>query len=457
VKKRLVDPILHASASALAKSIRDRHLSSVEVVGAYLRRIEEINPSLNAVFQVQWERARERAVDADQALAQGRCWGPLHGVPMTIKDSLDTQGVVTTAGTLGRRNYKPREDATVVRRLYEAGAVLLGKTNTSELTLSFETDNLVYGRTKNPYDLERTPGGSSGGAAALVAAGGSPFDIGSDTSGSLRVPCHYCGIAGIKPTFGRVSRAGHIISQDARTQLGPMARAVDDLFLTLPLLLGVDWRDPSVIPMPWQDSTSGTLERLRVAMYTDDGISPADADTTRVIHAVAECFAEAGVNVSEARPEALARVQTTAQRDSGWIRRLLERCGTQQVHDSLRWTAEAPTDLSAAEYARSLENQGCFVADMTTFLARFDAILCPVRPTPAPRLERVGDPSQKLGRWYTAAFNVTGWPAVVVRGGSSREGLPIGVQIVARPWMELNALALAKLVEAHSGGWQPPR
>ena len=182
--------ITSASAKAIAQAIRAREVSSVEVVQTHLDRIAEVNPSLNAVVCLCAERALDEARRADTALAHGDATGPLHGVPMTLKDSLDTEGVVTTGGTTGRRDFVPERDATVTARLRNAGAILLGKTNTPELTWSGETTNDIYGRTNNPFDLERTPGGSSGGAAAIVSACGSPFDIGSDTGGSIRAPTH---------------------------------------------------------------------------------------------------------------------------------------------------------------------------------------------------------------------------------------------------------------------------
>ena len=199
-----MDEITSSSARSLADAIRVKELSSREIVEAYLARIDEVNDRLNAVVQVTGERALAEAHNADEMTARGESKGPLHGVPMTIKDSLDTEGIITTGGTTGRASFVPKMDSTVVARLRAAGAVLLGKTNTPELTYAGETDNLVYGRTNNPYDLSRTPGGSSGGAAAIIAAGGSPFDMGSDTGGSIRLPAHFSGIAGIKPTSGRV-------------------------------------------------------------------------------------------------------------------------------------------------------------------------------------------------------------------------------------------------------------
>src|ERR671924_288509 len=221
-----MNEFIYASATALARAIRAKEVSATEAVHAYLQRIAAVNPALNAVVQLCAEAAQAEARAADTALARGQMTGPLHGVPMTIKDSLDAAGVITTGGTQGRATFVPAHDATAVARLRAAGAILLGKTNTPELTIAYETDNLIYGRTNNPYDLSRTCGGSSGGAAAIVAAGGSPFDIGSDTGGSLRVPSHGCGTATIRPTSGRVPRTGHILPpagvMDALTQIGPI-------------------------------------------------------------------------------------------------------------------------------------------------------------------------------------------------------------------------------------------
>lgn len=222
------DELCFGSATWLAEAIRMRRLSSIQSVDACLARIAEVNPRLNAVVTLA-STARDDARRADTELARGILRGPLHGVPFTVKDSLDTAGVTTTAGTVGWRDRVPTRDATVVARLKAAGAILIGKTNTPEFTWSDETDNDVYGRTSNPYDLSRTPGGSSGGAAAIVASGGSFFDIGSDTGDSIRQPAHVCGIAGLKPTSGRVPRTGHWPAYhglfESFTQLGPAGPA----------------------------------------------------------------------------------------------------------------------------------------------------------------------------------------------------------------------------------------
>ncbi|MGB9629489.1 MAG: amidase, partial [Thermodesulfobacteriota bacterium] len=261
-----MEKLIYASAKTLANAIRHREVSSEEVVKTYLERIEEVNPTLNAVVQITADMALAQARAADKRLHRGEIFGPLHGVPMTIKDSIETAGVICTGGTKGRENFIPKQDAPVVARLRSAGAILLGKTNLPELSLAYETDNLIYGRTNNPYDLSRTPGGSSGGEAAIIAVGGSPFGLGADMAGSIRIPAHFCGIAGIKPTTNLVPRTGHfpplggILS--SLWQIGPMARFVEDLILVLPIIAGVDWCDPGIVPMPWSDPQMVNLKNL---------------------------------------------------------------------------------------------------------------------------------------------------------------------------------------------------
>src|SRR5437763_796350 len=259
------DAITSASAGELAEAIRSKKLTSKAIVEAHLERIAKVNPKLNAVVQLTAEAARKEADEADAALARGDIKGPLHGVPITIKDTLETAGVICTGGTKGRANFVPKADATAVARLRNAGAIVLGKTNVPELAGALESDNLIYGRTNNPYDLTRTPGGSSGGEAALIAACGTPFGLGSDAAGSVRLPAHFCGIASLKPTSGRLSRAGHVPPADGWVadvwQIGPMARHVEDLIAMMPVLLGADPRDRTVIPMPYD---GGNTDRLRI-------------------------------------------------------------------------------------------------------------------------------------------------------------------------------------------------
>jgi amidase len=458
---KVMDTIIYTSATKLAQAIRAKEVSSQEVVDAHLQRIEAVNPQLNAVVQMTAETARSQARLADAALARGAITGPLHGVPMTIKDSFDTKDVISTAGTQGRASFVPKEDATVVARLRAAGAILLGKTNSPELTLAGETNNLIYGRTNNPYDLSRTPGGSSGGAAAIVAAGGSPLDVGSDTGGSIRVPAHFCGIAGIRPTSGRVPRTGHIVSfdvgiLDALTQVGPMTRFVEDLILTLPILAGIDWRDPAIVPMPLADPDSVSLKGLRAAFYLDNGVASPSLETAEVVRTVARLLSEAGLSVEENRPPGVERSRDLFIRlflaDGGaGVRRLLQKAGTTQVSPDIEWT-QSDSALSPVELTDLMAEWGMFRSQMLLFLEAYDVIICPVSAHPA--VPHGGTDSSSLS--YTMTYNLTGWPSVVVRGGTSPEGLPIGVQVVARPWREEVALAVAQQIESTLGSWQRP-
>jgi amidase len=461
-----MNELIYASATALARAIRAKEVSATEAVHAYLQRIAEVNPALNAVVQLCAEAAQVEARSADAALAWGQILGPLHGVPMTIKDSLDTAGVITTGGTKGRATFVPTHDAPVVARLRAAGAILLSKTNTPELTLGGETDNLIYGRTNNPYDLSRTPGGSSGGAAAIVAAGGAPFDIGSDTAASIRWPAHCCGIAGIKPTAGRIPRTGHIIpfglgARDLLTQNGPMARFVEDLHLILPIICGPDWQDPAIVPMPLGDPVAVELTRLRVAVHTDNGIMTPTAAIQAVVRQAAQAPTGAGMAVEEACPRALARSHTLAAAlasadGRAWMQRLLDNAGTTEVHPWLAANLSPAQGMSVAEFTALLEEIDQFRSEMLAFMEHYDVILCPVNALPALPHGTWRDAFRQGAFSYTQAYNVTGWPGAAVRGGTSPEGLPIGVQIVTRPWREDVALAVAQYLEGVLGGWQQP-
>ncbi|HKJ52786.1 MAG TPA: amidase, partial [Gammaproteobacteria bacterium] len=290
------------SACRLAQAIRAGELGSREAVEACLARIDAVNPAINAVVQLVAERARAEADERDREVSAGRFRGPLHGVPFTVKDSFDTAGILSTGGTLGRKDYLPSDDAPVVARLRAAGAVLLGKTNTPELTFSAETNNLIYGRSNNPFDLERSPGGSSGASAAIVACGGAALELGSDTGGSVREPAHLCGITGIKPTSGRTPRSGHIVPHaggvlDSLTQIGPMARRVEDLALALPLICGPDGCDPAVVPVPMGDPQAVDLTALRIAWYDDNGIVTPHDDIRRVVVETARALQESGLSL----------------------------------------------------------------------------------------------------------------------------------------------------------------
>ena len=458
--------IIYSSARSIAQAIRDKEVSAVEVVQAHLDRIAEVNPSLNAVVRLCAERALDEAREADAALARGDATGPLHGVPMTLKDSLDTEGVVTTGGTTGRRDFVPERDATVTARLRAAGAILLGKTNTPELTMAGETDNSVYGRTNNPFDLDRTPGGSSGGAAAIICSGGSPFDVGSDTGGSVRMPAHFSGIAGIKPNSGRVPRTGHIIeytmgATDSYTQNGPMARFVEDLALTLPIISGSDWRDPAIVDMPLGDPADVDLSSLRVAFYTDPpGYKVPTQDTRDTVQSVVRALSDVAASMEENAPQPLERVPDLTARIGGGdgragTRRLLAKAGTTDVSAILTKRFEEAEPISTGEFTKALEDLDQYRSDMLHFISDYDVIISPTTAMPA---QPHGDSFEDRNRhaFYTGPYNLTGWPGTVVRCGTSSEGLPIGVQVITRPWREDVSLAVAAFLESALGGWQKP-
>ena len=458
--------LIYSSAKSIAQSIRDKEVSAVEVVEAHLGRIGEVNDRLNAVVRFCSERALDEAREADSVLARGEATGPLHGVPLTLKDSLDTEGVVTTGGTTGRRDFVPERDSTVAARLRAGGAILLGKTNTPELTLAGETDNLVYGRTNNPFDLDRTPGGSSGGAAAIIAAGGSPLDMGSDTGGSIRLPAHFSGITGIKPNSGRVPRTGHIVpyglgATDAYTQNGPMARFVEDLILALPIISGPDWEDPAIIPMPLGDPADIDLGALRIAFYTEaDGFKSPTQETRDAVGDAIKVVSDVVASVEEDAPEAISRVPDitpkVGQGDGrAWTRRLLAKAGTTEIAPFLQRRLDDSETISTAEFTKALEDLDQYRSDMLGYMRSYDAIICPTAAIPAPPHGGTFEDDNK-NAFYTGPYNLTGWPGTVVRCGTSPEGLPIGVQVIARPWREDVSLALALLLESALGGWQKP-
>jgi amidase len=456
--------LTYKSATELAAMVRAKEVSSSEVIDAHIARIEVVNPKLNAVAQLLADSARAAAADADVALAKGEAVGPLHGVPFTVKDAIQINGVISSGGTLGRKDYVAKEDAVVITRMRGAGAILLANTNVPELCLAGETDSLVYGRTNNPFDTARTPGGSSGGEAAIIAAGGSPLGLGSDVGGSIRQPAHYCGIAGIKPTTGRVPTTGHWPALDGLLgslfQIGPMARTVEDLALTLPIIAGPDWRDPYAAPVPLGSPSAVDISALRIATFTDNGAAQADADTVAAVAAAAKVLTDVGAVVEADAPSAIGRgpdlMIAILRADAGaGVRGLLKESGTTELHPLMRSVLELQGDspLSAADFGSLLAELDQWRGEMLSFMEGYDAILCP--NTISAAVPHGGFSGSAWSTSTTSQFNLTGWPGAVVRAGQSG-GLPIGVQVVARPWQEDVALALAKHIETALGGWRPP-
>jgi len=433
-----MDEIYYASATSLAWRIRDGELSSEAVMQAHLARIARVNPLLNALVQSTGEQALEEARAADAALAHGQPVGPLHGVPFTVKDWIDAAGLNCTGGDLRFATRQPVEDATVVALMRQAGAILLGKTNVM-------VENPVYGRTNNPYHTGYSATGSSSGEAALIAAGGSPLGLGSDSGGSIRQPAHACGIAGLKPTTGRVPLTGHFpfisAMNDPRTTIGPMARYVEDLALALPILSGADWKDASVIPMPLANWRAVAVQSLRVAFYTHHAEAQPTPETAEVCRRAAHVLAELGARVEEALPP---RIEEAAHITRQYWQRAESESGDEWI-----WNGETP--LTGVDVGRHLFEWDRFRRSLIGFMAHYDIILTPAAERPAA-------PHGADAGWipYTLPYSLTGYPCVVVRAGSSSEGLPIGVQVAARPWRDDVALAAAQAIENALGGWQPP-
>ncbi len=458
------EDLLFMSTVKLAQWIRERKVSAVEVVRAHYARIDAVNPKINAVVAFCRERALAEAAERDALLARGRTMGPLHGVPMTIKDSFDTAGVVSTGGTLGRRDFVPGADATVVARLRAAGAILLGKSNTPEFTLGGGgkgTVNLIHGVTRNPYHLDHQPSGSSGGAGAIVAAGGASFDIGTDYGGSIRGPAYANGIAGLKPTYGAVPRTGHIVGYggpfDNFQEAGPLARRVEDLSLLMRVIEGPDDWDCAMVPIPMGDPAAVDLRRLRVAFYTTNGQVDPSPEVREVVTRSVGFFEALGCAVTEDRPPKMRELAEVRGAFSGangrdHMRRLLARHGTSQASPGLRLDGEEKT---SAELTRLVEEMDAIKSEQLAWLERYDLILCPGSHLPPIPLDHER-PRDWTGTSYTSQYNTTGWPAGVVRVGTADKGLPLGVQVVGQPWRDDVVLAALAHIEGRSGGFQKP-
>ncbi len=449
----------------MAKKIRDREISSVELVNAHLTQIGEINPALNAVVELLRDSALEQARIADAKLTAGDPCGPLHGVPFSIKDSIDVKGTKCTAGTLGRRNSLPAEqDAVLVNRLRAAGGIPIAKTNLPDLLFSFETDNLIYGRTNNPYNLGRTPGGSSGGESVLIAACGSPLGLGSDAFGSVRVPAAFCGIASIKPTSGRLPRTGHVPPPggwiSAIWQIGPMARRVEDLTLAMSLLAGEDGADFTSPPVPL--IAPGNQSNLRIAFFTDNGFARCSDEVRKAVRRCAEFLSRSGMQVEDRRPPGVSDVYelelAIAGADGGdGIDAYLREVGSTRVHPLLTNFVNRmrPFRSTASQFGERWAQWDEYRTNIMRFFDDFDAILSPVYTQTALKHGESASDKNFEGFSYTMAWNMAGAPAATVRCAEAG-GLPINVQVVTRPWRDLMALEICRLLETEFGGWSRP-
>ena len=465
-----MDSLTYRSAVEMARMIRDKKISPVELVQAHLDRIERLNPQLNAFVSVDSVRALEAARKAEAAVMQGAALGPLHGVPVTIKSSIDVAGLRCETGSKLRAGHIAEADAPLVARLKAAGAIVLGNTNVPEMLMAFETDNLLYGRTNSPWDLERTPGGSSGGEAAAIAAGCSAGGVGSDGAGSVRVPAHFSGICGLKPTPGRIPATGHYPPSLGPFALlgvvGPLARTVADLQLLFEAIAGPDKGDACAAPVPLRRLSDAEVRKIRIGYFEDDGRTPVTPETRAAVRTAAEALKQQGFEVEPFRPEGLERARQLLWLFFGFGARMLlgkefEGRASNQVPALMQYALQAPL-LTAEELLNAWMERDQLVIGLAEQMEKFPVLLCPVCAVPAFRHgERAwtinGQSISYLDAMsYTPWFNLLGNPGVVVPVGRSPEGLPIGVQVVARLHEEEVALAVAAQIEQAGGGWQAP-
>lgn len=454
------------SARKLVKLIKNKKISCVEVIQAYLDRIQQVNPKLNALVQLtDPEIALKKARLADKKLTKNQTL-PLHGLPITIKDCCKVQDFIISKGSHGY-NFLPKEDATVVARLKTAGGIILGISNVPEFNIAYETDNARYGITLNPYDLSRTPGGSSGGEAAIIAAGGSVIGLGTDGAGSIRQPAHNTGIVGLKPTRGLIPNSGNVPS-DGRgllrplTTYGPMARFVDDIVLTLPLLSGSDNSDPDTMPIPIQNASINCKD-LRIAFYSDNGIASPDKATLQTINQVVQVLRDEVQYIEYQCPPHLKELYSLVTEtfilggDKGLgLKNLLYHLGVNKPSYLVRefLAIARKCAFSITELHQRLRRIDELRILLEKFFFPYDILICPVAATPAKLLGHSFIEGHDFS--YLNIYNLTGWPVLTVRCGSSNEGLPIGIQIVAKPWHDNIALMIGEKLEMLLGGWQKP-
>ncbi len=461
------------SAVQMAQMVAGRSASPVELMKAHLDRIERLNPLLNAFVVLDGERALRAARAAEEAVMHARELGPLHGVPITIKSSIDVAGLRCEAGSRLRAGHVAAEDAPLVARLKAAGAIVLGNTNVPELLMAWETDNLLQGRTNNPWDLERTPGGSSGGESAAIAACLSAAGVGSDGGGSIRVPAHFTGICGLKPTPGRIPATGHFpASAGPFAQLGvvgPMARTVEDLRVMFEVMAGPDVGDPCAAPVAIRWPSTAEARRLRVGYFEQGGDTPASAETRAAVRTAAQALEREGFEVRPFQPPDLGYVQrlwwTMFGLAGGLVLRPMLEGHDADLHPIMKefagWVAAEPP-LTLDRLMNTILERDRARTDFLRRMEEFPILLCPVCSIPAFRHRERSWAVEGRAVLYLEAmsyaqwFNILGNPAAVVPVSRSQSGLPIGVQVVGRPWEEEAVLAVAAEIERACGGWHEP-
>ncbi|MGM4953381.1 amidase [Bradyrhizobium sp. 604_D8_N2_3] len=457
----MTDDIVKMDATRISQLIAQRELSPVEVMRAHLDRIAAVNPRLNAIVTLA-DGAIEGARTAEAAVMSGAQLGPLHGVPFTVKDGIDTAGVLTQRGSPIFRGRVPDTDATVVARLKAAGAILIAKTNPPEFSYSIETDNLLTGQTNNPWNLDYTPSGSSGGESAAIAAGMSPLGVGSDLSISLRGPAAHTGVVGFKATHGRMPMTGHWPRVPRRFwHIGPMARSVRDVALAYSLMAGPDGADGFSVSSPSLDTGLGTksTRELRVGWMASPGFfGPIDPEVVATVKAAAHALRIAGYHVEQVR---LPVVEQTDANSVLWqLQQMESRSEFEKVtagHEAeifrhAKLVLDAP-DTPIADFVAAEQAIERLRDSFAEYFQRYDVLLCPVTPFPATKhgLNDLVVDGVTVSPFHvmsaTSPFSLTGMPALSMRFGTSHDGLPIGVQIVSSWLAESTVLKIASLLE----------
>lgn len=444
-----------------AALLQNGELSPLVLVEALLARIERLNPLINAFITLTAERARQDAHRAEDELAQGKRRGPLHGIPLALKDLYETAGIRTTCGSRFFDGYLPAQNAVVVDRLEQAGTVLLGKLNMHEIALGVTNVNPFFGPCRNPWNLERISGGSSGGSGAALAAGLCQAALGSDTGGSIRIPASLCGVVGLKPTRGRVSLRGLVPLSWNLDHAGPMARCVRDAALLLQAMAGYDRLDSYSADQPvedWAGSLEGGVRGWRISLAEEPFFSGAThPEVWAAVDQAAKLFEQLGARLRRvpfpgAREAAQANGLMTPSDAAAFHQERLE-TAPQNFGEDVRRRLEMGAAFTATQYALARQTQNRLRRQFEDFFSESDVLLTPATPVAAPPVDGPDAVEQaRLLTRFTAPFNLTGLPAISIPCGFTREGLPVGLQIVARPWAEAALLQAAHTYE-QAAGW----
>ncbi len=460
--------IIYATARELAREIAAGNVSAVEVVDAHLDHIQRVNPKINAIVTLDADGARARARAADQAHSRGDSFGVLRGVPFTLKDVFETAGMRTTAAFPPLRDNVPVRDATVAARLKAVGGILLGKTNMPALAMNLQSINEVFGVTNNPWNHERSAGGSSGGSAAAVASGMVPFDIGSDMSGSIRIPAHFCGVYGLKPTTARIPITGHIpplpgaIMPDRHLcTIGPIARSIDDLGFISRVIAGPDGINTDVPPVAWNETPTLDIKRLKIAFLPEFPDTPTARSIRAAVERVAQQLSKAGAKVEQCDPINIGEIRAV------WkdYFPLLFNCMMELSGAEMPVKAAGGPGLSYSNWARVCDRRDKLVNAIDRALSEYDAFLTPCVVTNAIKHNHdLSGPFEIDGKLvesryvdhYLFPFNFTSHPAIALPAGLDDEGLPIGLQLVGKRWSDERLLGVGAAVDQVIDGYRAP-